>query len=144
MRRDLQDLTDVLLDLAGVLRVVAMQAEDTAAKLGSSPVPGRGAMPSVDRQTLSVHWKGRSCFLGHTTALRLMERLAQRPNQYLSHGQLLTDVWGGSRSPSASRSAVADLRSRLAASGMAELADAIDGRNPGHYGLIIHQSPSAH
>lgn len=137
------DLADLLLDLASALRVVATQAEQAAIAmtprraLAGTP-DGRNPL-EIDRSALTVRWNGQSCFLGYTTAFRLMERLAQRPNHYVSHAQLLADVWGGPRSSSAIRSAVADLKARLTYEGMAELANAVDGSNPGHYGLIIRR-----
>ncbi|MEX2218839.1 MAG: winged helix-turn-helix domain-containing protein [Phycisphaerales bacterium] len=90
----------------------------------------------VDRRTLTVHWRERECFLGYTMPFRLMERLAQRSNQYITADRLMEDLWGGAKAPSTIRSAVSDLRAKLVGAGMAELAAMIDGSNPGHYGLI--------
>lgn len=90
----------------------------------------------VDRPTLTVYWQGRSCFLGYTLPFRLLERLTQRSNQYITADRLMDDLWGGPRAPSTIRSAVSDLRKKLVAAGMADLASMIDGSNPGHYGLI--------
>lgn len=94
----------------------------------------------VDRRTLTVYWQEHSCFLGYTLLFRLIERLAQRSNQYLTADRLMEDLWGGPRAPSTIRSAVSDLRQKLAAAGMSELAGMIDGSNPGHYGLIKPRS----
>lgn len=90
----------------------------------------------VDRRTLTVYWQDRACFLGYTLLFRLIERLAQRSNQYVTADRLMEDLWGGPRAPSTIRSAVCDLRKKLAAAGMSELAGMINGSNPGHYGLI--------
>src|SRR6185312_14513309 len=49
--------------------------------------------PLLDESTLSVIWKGKTLHLGHTLAFRLLERLARRPNQYVTHMDLLRDVW---------------------------------------------------
>lgn len=49
--------------------------------------------PLLDESTLCVIWNGKSLHLGHTRAFRLMERLARRPNQYVTHVELLRDVW---------------------------------------------------
>lgn len=113
----------------------------------ASPEPASPDDPTdlicrVDRRTLTVYWKDRSCFLGYTLPFRLMERLAQRPNQYTKAERLMLDLWGGPKAPSTIRSAISDLRIKLTAAGMGELAAMIDGRNPGHYGLISGRSPS--
>ena len=49
--------------------------------------------PLLDESTLSVIWKGKSLHLGNTLAFRLLERLARCPNQYVTHLDLLRDVW---------------------------------------------------
>lgn len=138
------DLTAYLLDIASSLKQAAQRIEQAATSLAlmSTARPcGNGLNGlTIDRQSLTVGWNGSSCFLGYTTAFRILERLAQRPNQYVSHAQLLEDVWGGPRSRSAIRSAVNDLRTRLTCAGMKDLAEAIDGSNPGHYGLIVQRS----
>lgn len=138
------ELTEHLLEIASALRETADRVEraaTTLALMATNKPPNDGPHgPTLDRKALTVTWNGTSCFLGYTTAFRLLERLAQRPNQYVSHAQLLDDVWGGSRSPSAIRSAVNDLRARLTSAGLEDLANSIDGRNPGHYGLIVRQA----
>lgn len=97
-----------------------------------------GDGPFVDRTLLSVTYRGQSCFLGNTLALRLLERLLHRPNQYVSYEQLQDDVWNAVRSPSAIRSVVKDLRSKLKLAGMRVLAEAIDGQAAGHYRLSLN------
>ena len=144
MHDTLTTLPDLLLDLTVSLRQAADKAERAALAL-ARPVPqvtrnGRHGL-DVDRHALSVRWNGDDCFLGYTLAFRLIDRLAQRPNHYFSHAQLLDDVWGGPRSPSAIRSVVSDLRSRLSSAGMADLAGMIDGSNAGHYGLFMQRRP---
>lgn len=99
------------------------------------------AICRVDRRTLTVYWEDRACFLGYTLPFRLMERLAQRPNQYTPVERLMLDLWGGTKAPSTIRSAVSDLRKKLVAAGMTELAAMIDGSNPGHYGLVKKRAP---
>src|SRR5580704_13932684 len=49
--------------------------------------------PLLDDSTLSVIWKGMTVHLGHTLAFRLLARLARHPNQYVTHMDLLRDVW---------------------------------------------------
>ncbi|MGE0481612.1 MAG: winged helix-turn-helix domain-containing protein [Phycisphaerae bacterium] len=93
--------------------------------------------PLVDASTLSVFWEGRTCLLRQKTLFRLAERLARRPNQYITAGQLLEDVWdGGVKAPETIRSAIRHLRRRLSDAGMADLAAAIRGTGGG-YGLIL-------
>ena len=96
----------------------------------------------IDEARFVVCWRGTECSLGQTIAFRLFQRLASSLNRYVSHERLLDDVWGGPRSASAVRSAIGELRRKLTESGLAELASAIDGSNPGHYGLrldLIHE-----
>jgi DNA-binding response OmpR family regulator len=89
----------------------------------------------VDHEHLRVSFRGKSCFLGNTLPFRLLAHLASRPNSYLTHEELLEDVWDGLRSDSAIRSVVKRLRAVLRREGLPELADAIDGSMPGRYGL---------
>ena len=96
--------------------------------------------PQIDRRLLSAIWRGRSCFLGNTLPFRLLERLARRPDIFVPCEQLLDDVWHGPRSMAAIRSVVKELRQRLRAAGMDDLAGAIDGSVSGHYGLMIARS----
>lgn len=97
---------------------------------------GRGG-PRADRETLSVAWRGRSCFLGNTLLFWFFERLARSPNRYVSHVDLLADVWGGQRGASTIRGVAKRLRGQLTAAGMPELARAIDGSATGYYGLML-------
>lgn len=93
--------------------------------------------PLVDASTLSVFWAGKVCLLRQKTLLRLAERLARRPNQYVSAGELLEDVWeGGVKAPETIRSAIRHLRRRLSDAGMSDLANAIRAAG-GRYGLIL-------
>lgn len=93
----------------------------------------------IDRATYTVFWGERSCYLGHTMAFRLLERLAQRPNQYLRTDRLLSDLWQASRSRSTVRSTVCCLKAKLRKARMGDLADLIDGSNPDHYGLLMRK-----
>jgi len=93
--------------------------------------------PLLSESTLSVTWNGRSLRFGHTLAYRLLERLARRPNQYVTHLDLLHDVWDDEELATATiRSVVRHLRRRLREGGMTELAEAIKGHN-GRYILEI-------
>jgi len=95
--------------------------------------------PLVDHSVMCVVYRGKQCFLGNTLMLKFMERLIRRANQYVSHDQLLTDVWNAVREPSTVRSVVKELRAKLRAAGMNGLSDAIDGRVYGHYGLMLNR-----
>lgn len=95
--------------------------------------------PLLDESTLSVIWKSRTLHLGHTLAFGLLARLARRPNQYVTHLDLLRDVWddGESLTPTSTiRSLVRELRRKLRCGGMTELATAIRGHN-GRYILEL-------
>ena len=93
--------------------------------------------PVVDEGLLVVRFHGQSCFLGNTLPFRFLVRLARHPNIYLSYEDLLDEVWEGVRSDEAVRSVVKRLRSKLRQNGMADLANAIDGSEPGRYALKI-------
>lgn len=93
--------------------------------------------PRIDRQTLCVHWQDKTCFLGNTLLLRFFDRLCRSPNRYVAYGDLLNDVWRGQRDNSTIRGVAKRLRDRLSAHGMSDLAAAIDGCNPGFYGLML-------
>ncbi|MCG8449538.1 MAG: helix-turn-helix domain-containing protein, partial [Pirellulales bacterium] len=95
----------------------------------------RSHRPRADRDTLSIIWKGKSCFFGYTLLFLFFERLARSPNSYVSHIDLLEDVWGGDRGASTIRGVAKRLRDRLHEEGMGQVADAIDGSVTGYYGL---------
>ncbi len=93
--------------------------------------------PLLSESTLSVSWHGRSLHLGHTLSFRLLDRLARRPNQYVTHLDLLRDVWDDEELATATiRSVVRHLRRRLREGGMTGLAKAIRGHN-GRYILDL-------
>ena len=106
--------------------------------IAASPpmVVAGGAAPLLvlDRSNHTVLWKERACFLRNTMAFRLLERLARRPNEYVSTERLLDELWAATRTHSTVRSTVCGLKAKLRASGMRDLAERIDGKNPGHYG----------
>ena len=135
------DLHDKLCDLVTTLRDVVSRVEEitesmTAIDEGAQSPHTRNG-PVIDRERLTVSWNGSRCYMGYTIPFRLLERLARRPNHYVTHERLLHDIWGGPRSKSAVRSAVNNLRSQLNSAGMGDLAKAIDGSNSGRYGLIL-------
>ena len=88
--------------------------------------------PVIDDARLTVTFRGRTCRLGHTLPFRLLARLARRPGCYVTHNDLLADVWDGvRRSDSVVRVTVKVLRRKLRDAGMGDLAAAIDGSAPG-------------
>ena len=93
--------------------------------------------PLLDKTTLQVSWNGKSLHLGHTRAFSLLNRLSRCPNQYVTHLDLLNDVWDNEELSTATiRSAVRHLRRRLRDGEMGELAAAIRGHN-GRYVLNL-------
>jgi DNA-binding response OmpR family regulator len=99
--------------------------------------PQNGKLLFVDHERLQVGFHGRTCVLGNTLPFKLLERLARRPNTYVTHHELLSDVWEGIRSESAIRSVVKRLKQTLRRHGMSELAAAIDGTSAGRYCLRL-------
>lgn len=89
--------------------------------------------PVIDRSRFVVTFRGHSCRLGNT--IPFLARLAETPDQYVTHQDLIDDVWDGVCSDDALRSVVKHLRRRLRAAGLGELAEAINGLTPGHYAL---------
>lgn len=127
------------------LRVLCRKLElEELTILRSEEKPGAGAPKIkigsgdlvIDRATFTVRWNGQSCFLNNSLPFRMLERLARRPNQFVSYEQLFDEVWGGGiRSRAAVRSVVKVLRQKLNRAGMREVARAVDGRTAGHYAL---------
>lgn len=142
LSRTIRALRSTVLAILQHVDELSQLAEELEVSPGQASTPdGRSdAICRVDRRTFTVEWTDRTCSLGNTLPFRLMERLAQRSNQYVPVDRLMLDLWGGSRAPSTIRSAVSDLRMKLTAAGMTELAGLIDGSNPGHYGLIKKQA----
>jgi DNA-binding response OmpR family regulator len=129
---DLMSITHSLRDLADKIESAAIEARDMPVA-----VSRRSHSPMVDPRTLSVRWNGHECVLGASIGFRLIQRLARRPNHYISHADLLDDVWGCQRSTATVRSAVRDLRRRLVEANMPELARRIDGTHRGYYALLL-------
>jgi DNA-binding response OmpR family regulator len=95
------------------------------------------AQPIADRTTLSVVYQGKTCFLGNTLLFRFFEVLSRRPNRLFSHAELLDEVWGGLRTDASIRHVAKRLRDRLAAVGLRDLAEAVNGSTPGYYVLRL-------
>jgi len=128
-------VTEIERAIDGLSYVLEAQerSEDSALPIGG----GGRLRPGVDRQTLSIAWKSRTCFLGNTLLFLFFERLARSPNRYVPHEDLLEEVWGGDRKASTIRGVAKRLRDRLQEAGMSQLAEAIDGSVTGHYGLKL-------
>lgn len=121
----------------------AMRTEVDEADLGHRPggcvtrPPNPVERPLLDESTLSVIWRGKALHLGNTLAFRLLERLARCPNQYVTHLDLLRDVWEDELTAIATiRSVVRQLRCKLRGGGLTDLATAIRGHN-GRYILSV-------
>lgn len=101
------------------------------------PPGSNGQRPILNESTMCVMWNNKTVHLGHTVVFRLLARLARRPNQYVTHLDLLEDVWDGEdRETTTIRSTVRHLQRKLRAGGMPELAAAIRGHN-GRYILEL-------
>jgi DNA-binding response OmpR family regulator len=83
--------------------------------------------PLMDVTTMTVTWRGRTCRITSTISFGILERLAKRPNHFVSFDRLLREVWHGCREDETIRSSVRHLKSRLHNAGLGELAQAIHG-----------------
>lgn len=121
------------------LLAIALELDDPFSPADSSPGPLQAAdhCPLLDHTTFSVKWQDRTCFLGNTLLFHFLARIARCPNRYVTHVDLLEEVWGGEREATTIRGVAKRLRDRLTASEMEKLANLIDGSVPGHYGLIL-------
>jgi hypothetical protein len=123
------------------IHALALAESDDDAHAGpdrhAAGLPYPKQRPLLDESTLSVIWKGKTLHLGHTLAFRFLARLARRPNQYVTHLDLLRDVWDDEELATATiRSLVRELRRKLRVGGMTDLATAIRGHN-GRYILEL-------
>ena len=99
---------------------------------------GLSRPPIADGDTFMARWRGKTCHLGDTMAFRVLERLARRPNVFVSCKTLLNEFREPLTSFDAVRSAVKVLRRKLRDAGMEDLAEAIDGSTARHYGLRLN------
>jgi len=94
--------------------------------------------PLLDESTLSVIWNGNVLSLGHTHAFWLLARLARSANQYVTHVDLVQEVWDDEfTEETALRAGVRRLRKKLRDGGMSDLANAIVGHH-GRYMLNLN------
>ena len=116
---------------AAALQTMLQEALEGGTSLGIS------SRPSCDPASLTITWRERRCQFVNELRFRLFERLARRPNVYVTNYQLQQDVWQGHlRSRDTIRSTVRLLRRDLCLAGMPELAAAIRGKQQ-RYGLIL-------
>ena len=122
-----------------ISEIVHAQGDDGHARPPSANGNGRHTAPRplLDEATLSVIWRDKTLHLGHTQGFRLLERLARRANQYVTHLDLLREIWEDDFADTdLLRAGMQRLRVKLRAGGMADLADAITGHH-GHYMLDL-------
>lgn len=135
-----QSLRLQLLAILAAVDEVSAAAEIYAKGSASPPsvtVVAASSPLRIDRSTFAVTWQGKACPLGNTTAFRLIEKLARRPEEYISIDQLLDDLWSAPRSYSTLRSTVCRLKAKLDTAGMRDLSLRIDGRVHGYYALRL-------
>jgi DNA-binding response OmpR family regulator len=131
-------VVDALKPVRGALRDAEVALEIVRRRKAEHGERSGVVLPDlIDDSRFTVRWKGAECTLGPTVVFRLFRRLARPANHYVSVELLLEDVWGDQRTEGTTvRSAVRNLRRKLEAAGMAELAEAIQGP-PGHYCLML-------
>lgn len=96
--------------------------------------------PLLDESTLSVVWKGRMLHLGHTQGYWLLARLARSVNRYVTHLDLIQEIWEDEFTDTTTlRAGVRRLRMKLRGGGMGDLANAIVGHH-GRYMLSLTRS----
>lgn len=84
--------------------------------------------PLLDEATLSVIWRDQALCLGYTKEFRLLAHLARRANQYVTHVDLLEDIWDDDfADTSLLRAGIQRLKTKLRRGGMTDLADAVIG-----------------
>lgn len=92
----------------------------------------------ADPTTFCAVYRNGRCYLGNTLVFGLFRLLVSRLNRYVPYSELLAEVWKqDEKSPEAIRTVVQILRKKLRAASMIDIAEAIDGSNHGHYGLIL-------
>lgn len=127
----------VVEQMESMIRVLTQMLEAEEALLSEERTGHRRDWPLANQVTFSAEWQGKSCFLGNTLLFWFFERLSRTPNRFVSHEELLDQVWGGDRTTSTIRGVAKRLRDKLDESGMPELSERIDGSETGYYGLIM-------
>jgi hypothetical protein len=92
-------------------------------------------MPVVDRDTFTVHHRGRKCELSNTMEFALIERLSRQPGQYFSVSTLMEEVWDDRKvEKNTVQRTASNLRRKLREAGLDSIE--IDGTtNRDHYSL---------
>lgn len=98
-------------------------------------VSGNGQI-FVSTATCAVEWHGRRCVLGPSLALNLIHCLSRHPGWFYTYDTLMERVWRCQVSDDAVRALVKRLRRVLTEADMADLAEAIRGRDR-CYGLFL-------
>ena len=103
---------------------------------GQRPKPAQeNFLPLMEESTLSVIWRAGRLRLGHTQGYWLLARLLRRVNHYVTHADLMAEIWDDEfADTSLLRAGVQRLRVKLRLGGMADLARAITGHH-GRYML---------
>ena len=96
-----------------------------------------GTRPLMDESTLSVMWHGRTLHLGNTQGFWLLTRLLRSANRYVTHLDLLRELWDDEFADTGLlRAGIQRLRVKLRHGGMSDLAGAITGHQ-GRYMLDL-------
>lgn len=97
--------------------------------------------PLLDETTLSVIWRDRGLRLGYNKEFRLLAHLARHANQYVTHVDLLEEIWEDDFADVALlRAGIQRLKTKLRRGGMGDLADAVIGCK-GRYILDLAADP---
>jgi hypothetical protein len=89
-------------------------------QLGAAAAMGA---PIVDQTAMTVTWRGKSCLLGNTHLLGVMERIGRNPNRWVPYDRLKWDLWHNeSIGDGAVKVTVVRLRQQLCRHGMDALA----------------------
>ena len=130
------NLTEYEQTIATLSALLDLEAPPIFSRIVSFEQAGSNLL--ADPTTFCAIYRTRRCYLGNTLVFGLFRLLVSRLNRYVSYSELLTEVWKQEeKSPEAIRTVVQLLRKKLRAAEMSEVANAIDGRNHGHYGLML-------
>lgn len=141
-----RQLTEHLMSAALCAKEIGGIAQDPSnnghgAAAGSNGIGRNGKhnapRPLLDEATLSVIWRDRALYLGYTKEFRLLAHLARRINQYVTHVDLLEEIWDDDfASTSLLHAGIQRLKTKLRRGGMADLAGAVVGCK-GRYSLDL-------
>ena len=130
------NLTEYEHTLATLSALLELDAPSTVSRLVPPESPPVRLL--ADPTTFCAIYREYRCYLGNTLVFSLFRLLVARLNRYVPYSELLAEVWKQEeKSPEAIRTVVQLLRKKLRAASMADIAEAIDGSNHGHYGLML-------